>query len=87
MKRKSSPRVKPSPVAHKCGGKCTCHCKPASSRPGAVSMLLPGVRLSGAALRFVTREAEALGVPHAAVVASVMRVFAEWTEAKEARRK
>lgn len=99
-------RAKRSPVAHKCGGKCTCQRKPARSAPvvqrlvdmhcanvtgqpfrsAGVEMLLPGVRLSGAALRFVVREAAAQGVPHAVVVAAAMRIFAEWTEAKEARR-
>ena len=70
----------------KCGGKCACR-KPSTSRPGAVSMIVPGVKLTGEALRFVVRQAAALDVPHAQIVAAAVRIFAEWTEAKEGQRK
>lgn len=86
MTRKPARRAKPSPVAHKCGGKCTCHCKPASARQsGAVSMIVPGVKLTGAALDYVVSEAAALGVPHAVVVESALRCLAEFIEARRCK--
>lgn len=84
MKRKPSPRAKRSPLPVKCGGDCTCR-KPASSRPGAVSMIVPGVKLTGAALNYVVSEAAALGVPHAVVVESALRCLAEFIEARRCK--